>query len=330
MKVLLVGTFAAAAQPLLERFLQSRCEMVSFGGRFDECQVLPHLWNADVVIGAPFTRAMGERARQLRLIQNTGAGIDRYDVSSFPAGVRLCASYHHESAMAEYVILAILALTRRLLWFDAQMRQGWWSGSCIFNPLSAVSELLGRVVGLIGPGRVGAEVARRARSLGMRVRAVGRTNAAASPIPHVETAGGPANLPELLSISDYIVVTCPLTGETEGLIGAEQFSRMKPEAYLINIARGKIVQEQALYEALRTRQIAGAAIDVWYQYPPADHRTPFPPSAYPFHELDNVIMTPHISCCTHQTAEARWRDIAYNIDHIDSGDALRNEIILRR
>lgn len=327
MKVLLIGPFASAGRPLLDRFLRTQCEIHVFPRRFNESQVLAEIESADVIVGAPFTKKMGQHAKKLRLVQNTGAGIDRYELSSFPPGVRFCVSYHHESAIAEYVIMVILALTRRLIPFDAQLREGQWGGSCIFSPLFTVRELTGATLGLIGLGRIGREIARRAVALGLRVCAVKQNPMAPYQDPAIEVLGSPANLSDLLGISDYVVVACPLTPETDGLIGREQFELMKRDSCLINVSRGKIVQEDALYEALRTHQIAGAAIDVWYNYPSNGDSSPCPPSSYPFHELNNVIMTPHISSCTVEAVEARWRDIAFNIDHLPTGEPLRNEVI---
>ena len=92
MKILLIGAFASAGRPLLERFLQTPCNILSFPGRLDEDLVLAEIEDADVVVGAPFTKQMSEKAKKLRLIQNTGIGIDRYDLSNFPPGVRLCVA----------------------------------------------------------------------------------------------------------------------------------------------------------------------------------------------------------------------------------------------
>jgi phosphoglycerate dehydrogenase-like enzyme len=330
MKVLLIGTFASAGRPLLERFLQTECEIISFPGPFDEQRILGEIATADVVVGAPFTRAMGLSATNLRLIHNTGVGTDRYDVASFPANVRLCVSYHHEAGMAEYVIMMVLALTRRVIRFDAQLRQGQWDGSCIFGPQHTAREIAGTTLGLIGYGRIGREVAKRASALAMRVRAIKRSRTILEAETGIDFIGGPQDLPGVLAAADYLVITCPLTAETEGLIGEKQFDLMKPDSYLINVARGKIVEERALYEALRTSRIAGAALDVWYNYPPSTVPSTCYPSAYPFHELNNVIMTPHVSSCTVEAVEARWRDIAYNLEHLETGSTLRNEVFFRR
>ena len=102
---------------------------------------------------------------------------------------------------------------------------------------------------------------------------------------------------------------------------------MKRDSYLVNVSRGRIVREQALYDALESGSIAGAAIDVWYRYPEGEQDSSCPPANDPFGEMANVIMTPHVSCCTKEGSEARCRDIAFNIDHLDSGEALRNELV---
>lgn len=328
MKVLLIGTFASAGRPFLERYLHRACEILAFPAPLNDANVLEEIATTDVVVGAPFTQAMGQRAKKLRLIQNTGVGTDRYDVSSFPPGVRLCVSCHHDAGMAEYVIMVILALTRRLVQFDAQLHQGKWNGSCIFGPHFTARELTGATLGLIGFGRIGREVTKRATAMGMHVRAIKQYPAATE--PGVDFIGGPEDLPSILAESDYLVVACPLTPETEGLIGEKQLELMKPGVHLINVSRGRIIQEGALYEALRTNRIAGAALDVWYNYPPNTVSSTCLPSAYPFHELTNVIMTPHISSCTAETVEARWQDIAFNIEQLETGTALRNEVNLLR
>jgi phosphoglycerate dehydrogenase-like enzyme len=327
MKVLLVGEFAARGRPLLERFLARSCQIVACEGKFDEIRTSAEIHDAEVVVGKPFTQAMAVRARNLRLIQSTGTGMDRYDVANVPKGVRLCISHHHERAMAEYVILAILALTRRLLQFDSGLRQGSWGNSCIFSPLLGVDGLSGKLVGLIGFGRIAREVAGLSRALGMRTQSI-RSRVSAEHGTDVEFCGTPADLPRLLATSNYLVITCPLTSTTEGLIGETEFAQMRRDAYLINVSRARIVQERALYEALKTATIAGAALDVWYRYPEGAQDAPCFPSEYPFQALENVIMTPHISCCTRETAEARWRDIAFNIDHLDTSEPLRNEVTL--
>jgi phosphoglycerate dehydrogenase-like enzyme len=186
-------------------------------------------------------------------------------------------------------------------------------------------ELRGRTLAVIGLGRIGGAVARAGAFFGMRVLAVTRTPAAARP---EETGGaivsGLETLHQVLAEADFVVMAVPQNDTTRGLIGPAEFAAMKRNAYLINVARGGIVDEAALYDALSTRTIAGAAIDVWYQYPAADEIRL--PSAYPFHELDNILMTPHISGATDGTFSYRWEFINDNIRRLAAGEPLQNVV----
>jgi phosphoglycerate dehydrogenase-like enzyme len=170
-------------------------------------------------------------------------------------------------------------------------------------------ELFGETLLLIGAGHIGREVESRAKAFGMRVLLARR--------------GDPWR--DWLSGIDWLVPTCPLTPETTGLIGAAEFARMKSTARLVNITRGRVVDEQAAYEALRDRRIAGAALDVWYRYPtqPDDECLP---SQYPFHELDNVLLSPHNSGWTNRTIMGRVEDIADNIARLRRGEPLGNRL----
>ena len=136
--------------------------------------------------------------------------------------------------------------------------------------------------------------------------------------------GGPERLDELLALSDYLAITLSLSTETRGLTDARRLSLMKPSAYLINVARAEIVGEQALYEALASGRLAGAALDVWYRYPTTAGSTA--PATAPFQTLGNVIMTPHVSGWTEGMIEARASVIAQNIERTARGEAPLNAI----
>ncbi len=266
---------------------------------------------ADVIVGWPLPGALIESARRLRLVQAAGAGFDGVPLDRLPPGAVVANTFHHEISIAEFVMLAMLYLTRRPHHYDARLRQGRWEGSCIWGEPPVLAELDGGTILLIGRGHIGRQVQRRARAFGMRVLAVGRSDA----------GSWRQSLPE----ADFVVPCCPLTADTEGLIGAPEFARMKPSAYLINTSRGKVVDEEALFEALRDRRIAGAAIDVWYQYPGSEQDACLP-SRFPFHELPNVLLSPHISGWTSRTVEGRARDIADNINRLAAGQPLRNVV----
>jgi phosphoglycerate dehydrogenase-like enzyme len=130
--------------------------------------------------------------------------------------------------------------------------------------------------------------------------------------------GGPDALDEVLRRADYLVVTSPLTPATRGVLGERELALMKPTAVLVNVARAEIVDEEALYQALRRSAIAGAILDVWYRYPTGPEATR--PARLPFHELENVLMTPHVSGWTDGMLEARADVIAENIRRVGRGE----------
>ena len=130
--------------------------------------------------------------------------------------------------------------------------------------------------------------------------------------------GGPERIDELLGAADYLAVTLALTPDTRGLLDETRLQLLRPGCYLINVARGEIIDEAALYRALSAGAIAGAAIDVWYRYPTSPGNTR--PSASPFHELSNVIMTPHVSGWTEGMLTARAALIAENIARVSRGE----------
>src|SRR5262249_43485272 len=162
-----------------------------------------------------------------------------------------------------------------------------------------------------GYGHIGQEVARLAAPFDMRIR-------------FLRSGHSREDLDQLLRDSDFLVVACPLTTETRGLIGAAEFNLMRPTASLVNVARGEVVDEAALYEALASGSIRSAAIDVWYQYP-RDGATRMP-SRFPFDKLENVILTPHSSAWTERVVVLRFRDIAANIDRLVTGEPLCNVV----
>jgi phosphoglycerate dehydrogenase-like enzyme len=135
--------------------------------------------------------------------------------------------------------------------------------------------------------------------------------------PSLSFLGGPASLPDLLAGADYLAVTLSLNSATSGLLGVSELALMKPSAILINVARAEIIDELALYRALASKRIAVAALDVWYRYP-ADPGATLP-SHQPFHELPNVLMTPHVSGWTEGMLEARAEVIAENIRRVAQG-----------
>ena len=291
-------------------------EMISAPGIADD-QIAPLLADADALVSRRFTAAMAANAPRLRLIHTPGAGTNEIDFAAVPPHAAVCNVYGHENSIAEYVFMVMLALNRDLLNMDRRFRQLDWSD----RANGPQREIHGRTLGIVGLGRIGSEIARRARVFGMRVVAATRT-----PRPEratelgIDRLVGIDEMESVLVEADFLVVAVPLEPETTGLLGAAELARMKPGAHVINVARGPVIDEDALYEALRERRIGGAALDVWYRYP--EDKVHGAPSAHPFHELDNVILTPHIAGWTFGTFAHRWAQINENLRRLRTGEPL--------
>jgi phosphoglycerate dehydrogenase-like enzyme len=323
LKVAFAGSFAVRLIEPVRQRLTLPCDIVSG----DEAGIVSELGDADVLVSMAFTREMAAAGSRLRLVQVPGAGLDRVDRSQFRAGVALANAYGHEAGIAEYVIGAMIALTRSFRQIDQKLRKGEWESQwSVGTPAAPLwPELAGKTLGILGFGHIGEALARRAHAFDMKVCAV-RRHAQPDPPPGVMFIGGPERLDELLGLSDYLAITLSLSAETRGLIDARPLGLMKPSAYLINVARAEIVDEQALYHALAGKHLAGAALDVWYRYPTGAGSTA--PATAPFHELNNVIMTPHVSGWTEGMVEARADVIAENIARTARGERPLNAISL--
>jgi phosphoglycerate dehydrogenase-like enzyme len=241
------------------------------------------LQRAEVIFGwiHQFPKNLLARTDRLKWIQVMTAGVDRLPEEILKSGIRVAnASGLHGTAMGEVVLEMMLMFVK-----DApacmRMKQGReWRR---YRP----GILRDRTVGILGLGAVGKEIARLCKAFGMKVIGIRRSDGEASPFRDVDRVYPREKLPELLAECDFAVLALPLTKETEGMIGEKELRGMKPTAFLINVARGAIVDERALIRALEEKWIAGAGLDVFT-------REPLPPES-PFYAMPNVIFSPHIS-----------------------------------
>jgi phosphoglycerate dehydrogenase-like enzyme len=315
MKTLFLGPFAARVAPTILDKMTEPVEHDTLADESDTQRLIPLLSEAEIVVGHIWKKSFPEAPR-LKFIQSTAAGLDLIDVPSIPPGVVLCNVFGHEPAIAEYVIATTLALQQRLFDRVRAFRDGTWPAD---GPGGGTRhhEMLGATMGIVGYGRIGREVAKRAIAFGCEVIAANR-----SPIADPGDASRVYPLGELdqmLPRCDVVVIAAGLAPETQGLIDARRIGFMKPGALLVNIGRAKIVDEEALYAALSDGRLGGAALDVWWRYPtPAE--PDMRPSHLPFYELPNVLMTPHTSSASHSTAERRWSVVADNLDRFIRGE----------
>jgi phosphoglycerate dehydrogenase-like enzyme len=321
-QVVLLGRMASGIAPELARRIRHPHLLTAVPdvSKIDEFRAA--LAEAEVLVGWPLTDALIAGAPKLRLAQASGAGIDGLDPDRLPPGVQLANTFHHEAAIAEYVLMAMLWLTRRPHEYDARLRSGNWQDSCIWGATPVLPELRGQTAMILGLGHIAREVAIRARAFGVRLIGVSRR---VEPDPHYDEVIGWSEWKDRLAETGFLIPCCPLTPETHGLIGAEIYERLPSTACVINMTRGRVLDEQATYDALRTGRIAGAALDVWYQYPsdPAESRLP---SLLPFHELPNVLLSPHNSAWTVPTITGRVEDIAENVNRLVEGRELLHRL----
>jgi len=297
--------------PAVEAIIRERVPTgFEIGFRHEAEPVDEAIADADFVLVATtrLTKAVIDRATRLRLIQHQGVGFDNIDLAAAQASgipVSICPA-GTSIGVAEHVFLLILAVYKRLLEADASLRRGEWLQWAL-RPTSF--EIAGKTIGLVGLGRIGREVATRARAFAAEVvyfDAI-RTD------PAIERELGVAMLPldELLEIADVVSLHVPSTPETRHLIDAAALAKMKRTAVLINTARGPLVDEAALAEALRAHRILGAGLDVFAsEPPPADHL---------LFGLPNLVVTPHIAAGTADALRTKMDACFANMQRIVAG-----------
>jgi phosphoglycerate dehydrogenase-like enzyme len=268
--------------------------------------------------GGHGTREMIDAAANAGVVlwQALTTGLDHTDVDYIRSrGIRLANTPGEFSsvALAEHALMLMLCLEKQLKLSQLNLARGMTN-----EPING--ELNGRRLGLIGLGRSGRELARRAGSLGMRICAVDELKPTSAELEDVgvEWCEPPTALYRLLAESDHISVHVPLTAKTRHLIGEAELRAMKTTAFLINVARGEIVDEAALLDALRTGAIAGAGLDVFAVEPPDPE--------HPLLQLPNVVATPHVAGVTRGTSRRRAAASAENARRLAEGEPLLHEI----
>lgn len=257
------------------------------------------------------TREVIERARKLKVIGRAGVGVDNIDVpTATKRGIIVMNTPAGNTvSTAEQTITLLLTLSRNTTRADASVRAGGWER----KKFTGV-EVYDKVMGIVGLGKIGTEVARRAKAFGMRIIAFDPF-IAAEKAEHLEIKL--VDFKELLKESDYITVHTPLTDETYHMIGKKEFARMKKGVRIINCARGGIVDEEALYAAIKNGRVAGAALDVFEKEPPKDN---------PLLKLDCVVTTPHLGASTREAQVKVGVDAAHQVIDALKGKSIRNAL----
>ncbi|WP_408596411.1 2-hydroxyacid dehydrogenase [Pseudomonas sp. PLMAX] len=304
--------------PLLMARLHEQAEVTLIESLDDEGlarlrEALPH---AHGLLGASLKLDAGllDLAPNLEAIASVSVGVDNYNID-YLTDRRILLSNTPDvltETTADTGFALILASARRVVELANLVRAGQWTRN--IGPAHFGSDVHGKTLGIIGMGRIGEALAQRGH-FGFGMPVIYHSH---SPKPAVEQRFNAQyrSLPELLQQADFVCLTLPLTAETEGLIGAEQFALMRPETIFINISRGKVVDEAALVEALRTGQIRGAGLDVF-------EREPLNLDS-PLLQMNNVVATPHMGSATHETREAMARCAVDNLLAALAGERPKN------
>ncbi|MBI3333038.1 MAG: phosphoglycerate dehydrogenase [Candidatus Omnitrophica bacterium] len=262
--------------------------------------------------GTQVTKEVLAHAKRLKVIGRAGAGLDNIDVeaASKQGVIVMNAAGGNTISTAEHTMSLILSLSRNIPQAHAALKEGRWERSKFMGV-----ELYGKYLGVVGLGKVGSEVARRAAGFGMRILAYDPyLSAEKARELNVEPVTG---LEEIYGKADYITIHTPLTDETRSLIGAKEFARMKQGVRIVNCARGGIVNEAALVEAIRSGKVAGAALDVFEQEPPANKE---------LLSLPQVVVTPHLGASTEEAQANVSREIAVSVRDCLLGRGIRNAV----
>jgi phosphoglycerate dehydrogenase-like enzyme len=277
---------------------------------------LEHAARAHGAVAQLVTSEFLERAPKLAWVQATSAGVDRFmGWAPIADGRVVLTNYRavHGPAIADHAFALILCAARDLRFHLEQQAGGRWTRERSGRETFA---LQGRTLLVAGLGGIGSQVAARANGFGMRVLATRRSGT--DKPAFVERVGGPADLREMLGQSDVVVICLPLTDETRGLFDTQVFEAMKPGAYLVNIARGAIVDTAALLSALESGRLAGACLDVTDPEPL--------PEGHPLWKRDDVWITPHVAGASALTEERGWALFLENMRRFGAGEPLLNVV----
>ncbi|MEE8563982.1 MAG: NAD(P)-dependent oxidoreductase [Atribacterota bacterium] len=284
-----------------------------------------YLKEVEVAIGGTFSKGDLEQAKKLKLIQIPFTGVDKLDFSLHKnyLDIFICNVHTNKFAVAEHAFALILALAKNIVVNDRDLRLGRWHGLSTKEP---TVQLHRKSLGIVGLGSIGWEIAKIGHALGMKVFALKRKIKEKDLKKRniLVFLGEKKDLEKVIKESDFIVVAVPLTKETKGLIGKKELKLMKGK-YLINISRGAVIDEEALFKSLKEGNITGAAIDTWYQYPSSKQRKVLP-SKYDFQKLNNVVMSPHTGGYTDRALEENIKSVFDNIVKIYYGEVPENRI----
>ncbi len=313
---------------ILREMLGSEAEVIQTSGEVDD--MLEDARDADIIASGRVSGDYIRQARSLKMIQTFGAGLDKIDMDAIieRGDLIVCNNHMNAAEVAEYAIMLLLATAKHIIKSDRLIRAGDWSMAW-GGPLPNY-ELRKKTALIIGLGNIGQEIARRLRGFDMHLLAATRSGTSDQEYL-VDKVLCINDIEDAIRQSDFLILSLPLTRESEGLVDEQFLSTMKDNAILVNVSRGQIIDEGALYHALENKNIAGAGLDVWWDYPMRWGGIGKPPSdRYPFHDLDNVVLSPHRAAYSENIVRDQIQFVGENILRFIRGEEPHNIVDIER
>ena len=262
--------------------------------QFDEEEILKYASDVQILLGDNITKAMLDGGN-IELIQVPWAGVEALDFELLKNyDIPVCNSHSNALSVAEYAVGLLMAIAKKIPYHDNLLRDGDWNRVKKEEKNSETqfsSYISNKTIGFIGYGNIGRNIAKLMKGFNPKIKAI--VSDKTKKYDEVDFIGDRDDLDYVLENSDYLVVATALTDETRGMLNKENLIKMKKTSYIINISRGRIIDEEALYYILENRLIAGAAIDTWYNYPEDPKDITYPSKKYEFNKLSNIVISPH-------------------------------------
>ncbi len=323
-KVLVTKKFQESDKRIIDNAVKSNCKLIYPEKYSIEC-IKEQVRDADVLLGNIITKEILDNAKKLKLIQIPWTGVDFLDFNLLKNyNFTICNSHSNSLIVAEHAVALMFDIAKKISYHDNNLRKGIWNRINDNTGVSPFSvKISNSAVTIIGFGAIGQKI--RKLLLGFQVK----FNIVDPTVPKEPIEGANYynidNMHNAIENSDFVFVTVPLTNNTRGMINGDFFNKMNNRGFLINISRGEVVEEDALYIALDMGKIKGAAVDTWYNYPTSESRIAFPSSKYPFQNLNNLVMSPHRAGYI-EGELPHLNDVIENLNNLASGRELINII----
>jgi phosphoglycerate dehydrogenase-like enzyme len=330
MNILLTKKMMSQDIAYIQSGLSSDIKLI-FPESYDEATLVNNVSKAEVLLGGFFSEGLLSHARNLKFAQIPWTGVDNLDFDLLRKhNVVVCNSHSNSEVVAEHAVAMMMDAAKKLSYHDREMRKGNWNR--LFpdtqNNISPFSQKIsGSKIGIIGFGAIGQSIVNMLKGFSCSFHVFTRSGLIAEEFKNKVEWFKIKDFIDKAKELDVVFVAIPLTKETQGIIDKHFFNAMSANSILINISRGQVLNPTHLYDVLLNKQIGGAAIDTWYNYPSPSNPMVFPSLEFPFHELDNIILSPHRAGYI-DSGFPHLDDAIENLNRFVKGESLKNIISL--